>query len=186
MALVHKYRKKFQGVDLRSGYFYKFKYTAWRRDPHPLIVLLAWIEGINKKTGHQWRLIQAINFSYIPRAHRKRFLNMWMKELDKPGSIKLTWRKVLAKYPYLKPAIRRYFFKPTYYIKNLEAIPLDRVEHEVISTWHKDFSKKIKMAILSKFRQGLFFKRKQKNEAEKKKKKLIAARKKELEKKKKR
>lgn len=116
---------------------------------------MASIEGIHQNTGHQWRLFQCINFTYIPRALRKRFLNAWMKELDKGIQPKFTWRKIVAKYPYLKPAIRRYFFKPNYYIRNLEEIPLDEVEKVVISTFSKDFSKKIKTALLSKFKKVL-------------------------------
>lgn len=112
------------------------------------------ITGIHR-SGHQWRLIQGINFTYIPRAMRKRFLRQWMKELDKKGKKKFTWQKVLAKYPYLKPAVRRYMLKPVYYIKNLEEIPLDNVEKVVISTFSKDFSKKVKSALMNKFRKVL-------------------------------
>jgi len=116
---------------------------------------MASIEGIHQNSGHQWRIFQGINFTYIPKAQRKRFLKIWMKELDKPGNIKFTWRKVLAKYPYLKPAIRRYFFKPNYYIRNLEEIPFDDIERVVISTFSKDFSKKITTALLGKFKKAL-------------------------------
>jgi hypothetical protein len=128
---------------------------AWEHDPKPVVIFMASIEGLHPNTGHQWRLFQCINFTYIPRAHRKRFLKIWMKELDKKGNIKFTWKKVVAKYPYLKPAIRRYFFKPNYYIRNLEEIPLDRVEKVVISTFSRDFSKKITTALLSKFKKAL-------------------------------
>lgn len=116
---------------------------------------MASIEGEHQNTGHQWRIFQCINFSYIPRAYRKRFLKVWLEELDKGINPRFTWRKVVAKYPYLKPAIRRYFFKPSYYIQKLEEIPLDEVEKAVISTWHKDFSKKITTALLSKFKKAV-------------------------------
>lgn len=171
MGLRHVYKKKFKGVSLRSGYFYRFKYQAWEHDPKPVVIFMASIEGNHENTGHQWRLFQCINFTYIPKAMRKRFLNLWMKELDKPGNIKFTWKKVLAKYPYLKPAVRRYFFKPSYYIKNLEEIPLDEVEKVVISTFSKDFSKKIKVALLSKFKKAMKerFKQKQKRKPKKRK-----------------
>lgn len=129
---------------------------AWEHDPKPVVIFMASIEGLHPNTGHQWRILQCINFTYLPRAVRKRFLKIWMDELDKPGNIKFTWKKVIAKYPYLKLGIRRYFFKPTYYIKNLEEIPLDEVEKVVISTFSKDFSKKIKTSLLSKFRKALF------------------------------
>ena len=155
MALRHVYRKKFKGVNLKSGYFYRFKYQAWERDPKPTVIFMASIEGIHQNSGHQWRIFQCINFTYIPRSQRKRFLKIWMKEIDKTRNIKFTWRKVLAKYPYLKPAIRRYFFKPSYYIRSLEEIPFDDIEKVVISTFSKDFSKKIKVALLGKFRKAL-------------------------------
>lgn len=128
---------------------------AWERDPKPTVIFMASIEGLHPNTGHQWRLFQCINFTYIPRPQRKRFLKVWMKELDRTTNIKFTWRKVLSKYPYLKPAIRRYFFKPNYYIRNLEEIPFDDVEKAVISTYSKDFSKKITTALLGKFRKAI-------------------------------
>ena len=127
------------------------------------------IEGNHENTGHQWRIIQGLNFTYIPRAMRKRFLKEWMNVLDKPGRKVFTWQKVVAKYPYLKPAIRRYFFKPTYYIRNLEEIPLDEVERVVVSTFSKDFSKKIKTSLMSKFRKVLRLREKKKQEKAKKK-----------------
>lgn len=154
MPLKHVYTKRLKGVTLRSGYFYRFKYHAWHNDPKPVVIFMAAITGMHD-SGHQWRLIQCINFTYIPRAMRKRFLKAWMKELDKPGKKKFTWLKVLAKYPYLKPAVRRYLLKPVYYIKDLEEIPLDDVERVVVSTFSKDFSKKIKTALVNKFRKVL-------------------------------
>lgn len=144
---------------------------AWERDPKPTIIFMASIEGIHPNSGHQWRLFQCLNFTYIPRAQRKRFLKIWMKELDKTKNLKLTWRKVLAKYPYLKPAIRRYFFKPNYYIRNLEEIPFDEVEKVVISTFSKDFSKKITTALLGKFKKILRSRQKGKKRKTKRKKK---------------
>lgn len=154
MPLVHKYKKKFKGVTLRSGYFYRFKYSHWMNDPKPVIIFMSWIEGINT-TGHQWRLFQAINFTYIPRSERKRFLKLWMKKLENPNYIRFTWKKIIANYPYLKPAIRRYFYKPPYYIRGLEEIPLENVEKVVVSTMARDFSKKITTFIRSPFRHGL-------------------------------
>jgi hypothetical protein len=166
MALKPVYTKRLKGVTLRSGYFYRFKYHAWHNDPKPVIIFMSAITGIHR-SGHQWRLIQGINFTYIPRALRKRFLRQWMKELDRKGKKNFTWQKVLAKYPYLKPAIRRYMLKPVYYIKNLEEIPLDNVEKVVVSTFSKDFSKKIRTSLMSKFKRVLF----NRNKAKKKKRK---------------
>lgn len=102
MALRRVYKKQYQGVSLKSGHFYKFKYQAYERDPKPLIIFMHSIEGIHPNTGHQWRIFQAINFTYVPKAMRKRFLKVWMEEMKKPGNIKFHWQKILSKYPYIK------------------------------------------------------------------------------------
>ena len=154
MALRRVYKKKLKGVTLKSGHFYKFRYKAFERDPKPTIIFMHSIEGINPNTGHQWRLIQALNFTYIPRAQRKRFMKVWLAELEKPGNIKFHWQKVLARYSYLKMGIRRYQFKPADYITLLEEIPVDRIEKEVVKTMLKDFSKKVSVGI-----KGFFAKR---------------------------
>lgn len=163
MGLRRTYKKRLQNVFMKSGYFYKFKYRPYQRDPRPLIILMHFIDGTHENSGHQWRLIQAINFTYVPRAMRKRFLKVWLKEMDKPGmdkpgALKFTWQKVLAKYPYIKMGIRRYQYKPQY-MTNLEEIPLERIEREVIKSLSKDFSKKIATRI-----RGAFFKRKKQRE----------------------
>lgn len=155
MGLRRVYKKRFKGVTLKTGHFYRFKYQAWENDPKPTIIFMYSIEGIHPRSGHQWRILQAINFTYIPRAERKRFLKQWMKELDRPGDVRFTWNKVKSRWPFLKRATRRYFFKPSYYIRSLEEIPFDEVEQAVISTWSKDFSKKITTALLSKFKKAL-------------------------------
>lgn len=155
MSLVHKYKKKFKSVDLRSGFFYKFKYSAFENDANPLIIFMSSIEGINDNTGHQWRIIQGLNMHYVPRAMRKKFLKVWMLELNKSKDIKFTWKKVIAMYPYIKIGIRRYFFKPAYYIQKLEEIPIDRIEKEVVSSLIKDFSGKVKRKLLSKIRKAI-------------------------------
>ena len=152
MAIRRVYKKKYKGVDMKSGYFYKFKYQAWENDPHPTIIFMYSLEGIHPNTGHQWRLFQGINFTYIPRSVRKRFINDWMRYLQSTSNVKFTWELVKRKYPWLKIATRRYFFRPTYYIKSLEEIPLEDVEKVVISTWSKDFSKKVKSTLINKFR----------------------------------
>ena len=159
MALRRVYKKKFKGVNLKSGYFYKFKYRPYRLDPNPVIIFLHGIEGIHPNSGHQWRLFQAINFTYVPRGMRKKFLKDWMNQLEKPGNIRLNWQKILGRYPIIKMGIRRYQFKPSDYITNLEEIPLDRIQKEVTKTMVKDFSKKIVTRL-----RGLLFRRKQKKE----------------------
>lgn len=168
MGLVRRYKKDYQGVKMKSGYFYKFKYKPYQRDPRPLIILMHSIEGINVKANgkkHQWRLFQAINFTYVPRAMRKRFLKVWLDEMDKPGQMKFHWQKVLRKYPYIKMGIRRYQYTPQAYITNLEEIPRDRIEKEVIKTLSKDFSKTVATRI-----RGLLFRRRQQKEKVRKQK----------------
>ena len=165
MTLRRVYKKQFKGVRLKSGYFYKFRYKAYERDPKPTIIFMHSIEGAHPNTGHQWRLIQALNFSYIPRANRKRFMKVWLDEMQKPGNIKFHWQKVLARYPYLKMGIRRYQFKPADYITNLEQIPDDRIEKEIVKTYVKDFSKKVTVGI-----RGLLARRRKAAEQKKKQK----------------
>ena len=75
-----------------------------------------------------------------------------MRYLQSTSNVKFTWELVKRKYPWLKIATRRYFFRPTYYIKSLKEVPLEDVEKVVISTWSKDFSKKVKTTLINKFR----------------------------------
>jgi hypothetical protein len=155
MGIRRAYYKKFQGVEMKSGYFYTFKYQAWENDPHPTIILMYALEGIHPNTGHQWRFFQAINFTYIPRSVRKRFLNEWKRVLASTNDPRFTWELIKRKYPWLKVAVRRYFFRPNYFIKSLKEVPLDEIDKVVISTWSKDFSKKVKATLINKFRRVL-------------------------------
>lgn len=113
------------------------------------------LEGTHPRTGHQWRILQAINFTYIPRKIRKRFAKDWVATMNRTNNPKFTWQLVERKYPDLKIAVRRYFFKPSYYISNLKEIPQDELEKAIVSTFTKDFSKKVKRALLSKFKRVL-------------------------------
>lgn len=116
------------------------------------------LEGINTRadgTKHQWRFFQAINFTYVPRADRKRFAQMWMTEFTRSKNVRFTWQKVQRRFPYLQHAVRRYFFRPGYYIRDLEEIPFEDWEKAVVSTWSKDFSKKVKASLINKFRRVL-------------------------------
>lgn len=169
MPLKHVHIKRLKGVTLRSGYFYKFRYHAWHNDKNPTVIFMSAITGMHS-SGHQWRLIQCINFTYIPRAMRKRFLKSWMKELDRKGKKKFTWDKVISRYPYLKPAVRRYLLKPVYYIKDLQEIPLDDVERVVVSTMSRDFSKRAARKLRgykNKFIKALFNRKKKKKKRKK-------------------
>jgi len=160
------YKKRFGGIVVRSGYVYTFKYQAWENDPKPTVVMLYALDGIHPNTGHQWRFFQGINMTYVPRTIRRRFIEDWIKHLEKTKDVKLTWGMIQEEYPQLKYAVRRYFFRPSYYITNIKEVPIADMEKVVISTWSKDFSRKIKTTLLSKFRRIM------KNRSKKKKRKL--------------
>ena len=153
MPIVRKYKKKFKGVNLQSGHFYKFRYSSWINDPEPTVIFMYSLEGMHPNTGHQWRFLQSINFTYVPRTIRKQFVKEWKIQMEKTRDPKFTWQIVKSKYPQIQHAVRRYFIKPNYYITKLQEIPFDNIEKEVVSTWHKDFSKKIKSSLLNKFRR---------------------------------
>ena len=156
MAVRRKHKKVFKGIVWKSGHFYTFKYQAWEHDPRPVIILMYALDGIHENTGHQWRFFQGINFTYIPRSIRKQFINEWKRVwLRTNGNAKFTWETVLRKYPFLKGAVRRYFFKPAYYITDIREVPFDDLDKLVVSTWSKDFSKKLKMSLLAKFRTAM-------------------------------
>ena len=97
--------------------------------------------------------MQAINFTYVSRTVRKRFVNDWKAYMEKTNNPKFTWEKVKAKYPQIQHAVRRYLYKPNYRITKLKEIPYDQIDKVVISTWHRDYSKKIKSSLLNKFRR---------------------------------
>ena len=154
MALKRVLAKKFKGIIVRSGYPYSFHYTSWIHDPNPTVIMLYAIEGIHPRTGHQHRYFQAINFSYIPRTMRRQFTRDWLVYMERfNGNTKLTWQMIIKRYPYLKHAVRRYFFKPVYYITKLQEIPFEDMESVIVSTWSKDFSKKVKSSLIGKFRK---------------------------------
>jgi len=156
MAVRRIYKKKFKGVEMKSGRIYTFKYQAWEHDPRPVIILMYALQGNHPRTGHQWRFFQAINFTYIPRSVRAQFARDWSRVYQRTnGNVRFTWETVKRRYPYLKNAVRRYFFKPSYYITDIQEIPWEDMEKVIVSTWSKDFSKKIKMSLLAKFRRAM-------------------------------
>ncbi len=154
MAIRVIMRKNFQNVSWRSGHIYSFRYTPWQNDPNPVIILMYALDGIHPTTGHQWRFFQGINFTYIPRAQRKQFAKSWIYEWENTGgSFQFTYDRVKRDFPYLTNAVRRYFFKPSYYIQNPMEVPLEDIENVVVSTWSKDFSKNIRTNLIQKYRQ---------------------------------
>ena len=140
---------------MQSGHIYSFRYSSWRNDPAPTIILMYAISGIHPNTGHQHRYFQAINFTYIPRIMRRAFIKDWMDIFQRTGNTKFTWNICQRRYPYLKGAVRRYFFKPNYYISKLKEVPFEKMEDAVVSTWSKDFSKKIRTSLFKKFKRVL-------------------------------
>ena len=155
MALTIQYTKKFQKVVWKSGHFYKFKYQAWESDPEPVILLMYAYSGRHPNTGHSWLFFQAINFTYIPRTHRKFFVERWMVYWEQSnGNFQLTWGRVLSEFPFVKNAVRRYFYSPAYYIQNPMEIPMEDIENVVVSTWSKDFSKKLRTSVVQKIKKA--------------------------------
>lgn len=158
MAIRVIYNKKWKNTTLITGNIYSFKYQAWEHDPRPTICFMGWYQGTHPNTGHQWRFIQGINFFYIQRSHRKQFIKLWtdqLKDVDinkRRTKIKFTWQLVKRRFPYLEGAVRRYFYKPIYYITELNQIPFEQWEKSVVSSWAKDFSKKAKVSVFNKLR----------------------------------
>lgn len=127
-------------VWFRTGHFYSFYYSKYENDPIPTIVMINWIHGTHPNTGHVHNYIQAINLSYVPRNYRKKFIKMWLPTLQaNGGNVRLTWQKVVQRWPFMRYAIRRYLLKRNY-LRFAREIPPDKVEDEVISTWTRDYS----------------------------------------------
>lgn len=127
-------------VWFKSGHFYSFYYKKYENDPIPTIIVLNWVHGTHPNTGHIHNYLQALNLSYVPRNFRKKFVNMWLPQLEaNRGNVRLTWQKVVQRWPFMRYAIRRYILKKQY-IKYQREIPFDKVVDEVISTWTRDYS----------------------------------------------
>jgi hypothetical protein len=111
--------------------------------------------GIHPNTGHQHRYNTGINFTYIPRTIRRAFANIWLKEYEKSkGNMNFTWERVQQQFPYLEGAVRRYMLKPVYYIQNAREVSFENMEDVIVSTWNKDFSKKLRTDLKQKFRRA--------------------------------
>ena len=142
MAIRRNEKKKFKGITWKSGRIYTFKYHAWHNDPQPVIILMYALEGTHENTGHQWRFFQGINFTYIPRSLRIQFAKKWLTAWERSGgNMRFTWEITKRTFPWMKLAVRRYFFKPGYYIKNPKEIPKEDIMKVVGETYTKDFSK---------------------------------------------
>jgi len=155
MALKISYKKKLSGVTLSSGHVYIFKYSAWNEDPTPTYLHICSFSGTHPNTGRQWRFIQGVNLTYIPRGQRKQFAKEWVAVFKRTnGNVRFTYNMLKSHYPYMDIAIRRYFYSPSYYIKNLKEVPEADLEKVIASSWHKDFSKKAMVSLVSKFRSA--------------------------------
>jgi hypothetical protein len=158
--LQRQYKKKIGGVTFKSGGIYKFDYSNWQHDPRPVIIFMYAYRGYHPNTGREWRFIQGINFTYVPRAFRRLFATIWISKYGaattfKRGQLDFTWDMVLRSYRYLRPALRRYFYTPNYYMTNIEEVPFENWEKEIMSTMSKDFSKKVRGALKQKFKSAL-------------------------------
>lgn len=155
MALKVFKKKKINGTTFKEGHCYEFNYQAYQNDPKPLVFFINAIFGVNPSTNHQWRLITAININYIPRADRKRFVEVWRKEMSKGKGVDFSWSRIKQQFPYIQEGIRRYSVKPNYFIRNIRYIHPDEWQQEVVRAWHKDFSQTIRRKIASKLK-GFF------------------------------
>ena len=145
-------------VRWKSGHLYQIgRYTNWFEDAAPLIIVLYRIRGIHPSSGHQWNLVQGINLNYVPRHVRTNFIQNWKLEMEQNnGNVFLTWERIKRQFPGIAKsnAIRRYQLKPTYMIQDVRPIPPEEMENAVVSSWHKDFMKKTKMALTRKYREA--------------------------------
>jgi len=153
--LIRKFKKKFNQTQWKSGQIYTFDYKAWENDPRPTIIFMYAFEGKHPRTGREWRFFQGINFTYIPRVIRKEFAEIWVREFQRLGNPTLTYLKVKRRYPGMIHATRRYFYSPSDYIKNSVEVPFADWEKAIVSTFARDFSKKVKSSLVNKFRAVL-------------------------------
>lgn len=152
ISFIHRHGK----ITMKSGHFYTFKYKGFENDPNPHILMLNKISGIHPKSGHEHRYIQALNLSYIPRKDRKKFVKDWIENFSKSKNIKFTWDLVKRKYPYLQVSIRRYFYKPNYYITKLEDLDtIEKIQKTIVGNLFKDFSKSIRRKLGKVMRKWL-------------------------------
>lgn len=146
-------QKKFQNIVWKSGHIYKFRYSPFQGDPEPVIILMYAHSGTHPNTGHEWTFFTGINFTYLPRPTRRAFAQAWMREWQRTnGNVEFTYQRVVQEFPYLIGAVRRYFYSPNYYITNAMEIPLEDMEDVIVSTWSKDFSKKVKTSLINKYK----------------------------------
>ena len=119
--------------------------------------------GTHPRTGRQWRFMQCINFTYVPRNIRKTFAKVWIKEFERmKGNTRFTYDKVKRRYPGLKHATRRYMYTPAARITKAKEIGFEDWQKAIQSTLTKDFSKKLKISLVRKFKSVLKRRKKRK------------------------
>lgn len=127
------YRKKFKKVWLLSGNWYSFFYKGASVDRIPFILLMGWYSGISNRQT-EYRFIQGINCNYLSPRVRNQFYKTFFYYYQQTANIKLTWRKLINRYPWIKQKgiIRRYFYKPTTYIQQLKHIDFESPEMDIM------------------------------------------------------
>lgn len=67
---------------------------------------------VNRKTGHQWKVIEGICLDYVEQAYLRNFLKSWynMNKLNNGKSAYYTWEQ--AKNTPMHEGIRRYVYDP--------------------------------------------------------------------------
>jgi hypothetical protein len=156
MSLSIHLEKKIGGVTFKSGHVYSFRYQGWQHDPEPTLIFMYAFSGKHPRTQREWRFIQGINLTYVPRPLRKAFAITWIREFERTnGNAEFTWDLVKNRFPYLGLAVRRYFYSPSYYITSTRHIPFQEMEEVIVSTWSKDFSKKVKTQLTRQFKKAV-------------------------------
>lgn len=155
MALRITYSFKHNGVQIRNFLCYKFRYLNYENDPNPHLLALYRIKGVHPTSGNMWNLLQGINLNYVPRGQRRAFVKDALDTLNRSKlDFKFSWHVLMMKYPFLSIATRRYYLQPTSYIQNLEYIPPEKMEEELIRNLHRDYSFVKMRSIAKKYRQS--------------------------------
>lgn len=160
MALKIHYKKKSQGVTWKSGHMYTFKYSPAEESFSPTYLHICSFSGYHQNTGHEWHFHQGINLEFLPRKARKRFVDDWRKEFGKGRNLKITWKSLTRKYPYLEEFTRRFLYKPNYYIRKPQEIPPEDWDKAIVKSMARDFSSTIKRKLASKLKSAFVGKRK--------------------------
>jgi hypothetical protein len=153
MAIQYNFQKRIHGISLNSGDIIKFAYTGYEEDPTPLCIFLYSTSGYHPRTRHEHHYLQGINLNYVSRHNRKQFVRDWIERHNKTQNTRLTYNYMKSLYPYMDSITRRYFWKPSYYLRKLEKISLDKIESEVVGSLYKDYSQALRRQYFSGIRK---------------------------------